>query len=127
MRDRYDEIKGKGAEVVVIGQGWPAMAADFKANRKLPFTLLVDQERATYKALEMKRASALEIFGPQVIARGALSFVKGHLQGMAPEGTSLRQLGGAVVVDRGGKVLLTQRSDDASDNISVDEILSVLP
>ena len=127
MRDRYDEIKAKGAEVVVIGQGWPAMAADFKAKRKLPFTLLVDQERATYKALELKRASALEIFGPQVIARGTLSFVKGHLQGMAPEGTSLRQLGGSVVVDRGGKVLLTQRSDDASDNISVDEILSALP
>src|SRR5687767_12954936 len=103
------------------------MAADFKVKRKIPFTLLVDQERTTYKALHLAKGSALEIFGPQVIARGTLSFVKGHLQGMAPQGTSLRQLGGALLVDRGGEVLLSQRAADASDNISVDEILEALP
>ena len=127
MRDRYDEIRAKGAELVAIGQGFPAMAADFKRKRKIPFTLLVDEDRTTYKALELNRGSAIDIFGPQVIAKGTLSFVKGHIQGMAPEGTSLRQLGGALVVDRGGKVLLTQRSEDASDNISVEEILTALP
>jgi hypothetical protein len=127
LRDRYDEIKGKGAELYAIGQGWPAMAADFKAKRKIPFTLLVDQERTTYKAMSLKRGTALEIFGPEVIAKGTLSFFKGNLQGNAPKGTSLRQLGGALVVDRGGEVLLSHQSADASDNIPVDEILAALP
>ena len=127
MRDRYDEIKAKGADVVAIGQGWPAMAADFKAKRKIPFTLLVDQERTSYKALELKRATALEIFGPEVIAKGTLSFFKGNLQGNAPKGTSLRQLGGALVVDKGGRVLLNHQAKDASDNVPVDDILAALP
>ena len=127
MRDRYDEIKAKGAEVVAIGQGWPAMAADFKAKRKIPFTLLVDQDRTTYKAMELKRGTALEILGPQVIAKGTLSFIKGHVQSNAPRGTSLRQLGGTLVVDRGGKVILSHQASDASDNLPVDEILAALP
>ena len=103
------------------------MAADFKQKRKIPFTLLVDEKRVTYRAMELAKGTALDIFGPQVIAKGTLSFVKGHLQGMAPEGTSLRQLGGALLVNSEGKVLLAHRAADASDNISVEELLTALP
>jgi hypothetical protein len=127
LRDRYDDIKARGAEVVAIGQGFPEMAADFKRKRKIPFPLLVDQDRVTYKAMSLGKGSALDIFGPQVLAKGTLSFVKGHLQGLAPEGTSMRQLGGALIVDRGGTVLLSHQSSDASDNLPVDHLIAALP
>jgi hypothetical protein len=127
LRDRYEDIKARGAEVVAIGQGSPEVAADFKKKRKIPFPLLVDQERLTYKTMGLPKGSALEIFGPQVLAKGTLTFVKGHLQGLAPEGTSLRQLGGALVVNRGGEVLLSHQSSDASDNLPVDQLIAALP
>ena len=127
MRDRYEDFRRKGAEVVAIGQGAPEMAADFKMKRKIPFPLLVDQERETYRAMELRKGSALDVFGPQVLAKGTLSFVRGNLQGLAPEGTSLRQLGGALIVDKGGRVLLSHESADASDNLPVDRLLEALP
>ncbi len=103
------------------------MAADFKSKRKIPFPLLVDQERVTYRAMQLARGTSLQIFGPLVIAKGSLPFVKGHLQGLAPKGTSVRQLGGVLVLDRGGKVLLSHQSADAADNLPVDRLIDALP
>ncbi len=113
----------KGAEVVTIGMGLPAMAADFKEKQQIPFRLLVDQGKETYEALELDR-SALAATGPQVWLKGAKSILKGH--GLAPAKQDWQQLGGALVVDRGGEVLLAHRAKDAADNAPVRSLLDAL-
>jgi hypothetical protein len=127
LRDRYEDVKARGAEIVAIGQGFPEMAADFKRKRKIPFPLLVDRDRVSYKAMGLPKGSVMDAFAPHMLARGTLSFVKGHPQGLTPEGSSVKQLGGVLVVDRGGKVLLAHQSKDASDNLSVEVLIAALP
>jgi peroxiredoxin len=124
LRDYEEDFRAKGAEVVAIGMGIPAMAADFKEKQDIPFRLLVDQEKRTYKALDLDR-SVMAATGPQVWLKGARSILKGH--GMAPAQQDWQQLGGALVVDRGGRVLLAHRAKDAADNAPVRRLLEALP
>jgi len=113
--------------VVAIGQGLPAMAADFKKKFKIPHPLLVDQKRTTYKALQLKKGKARDIVNPGVLAKGTLEVLKGNIQGVAPKGTSMTQLGGVVIVDKGGEIVFTHRSQNAADNLPVDEVMASLP
>lgn len=124
MRDYADDFRAKGAEVVTIGMGIPAMAADFKEKQNIPFRLLVDQEQKTYRALDLER-SALAATGPQVWLRGARSILKGH--GMSRAQQDWQQLGGSMVVDTGGNVLLVHRASDAADNAPARRLLEALP
>ncbi len=103
------------------------MAADFKKRFNIPFTLLVDQDRRTYKAFGLARASAAQLIGPGVLARGAISVLKGNIQGIPPKGTDPMQLGGVAVVDKGGEVLFVHRSKTTADNIPLDEVVAALP
>ena len=126
MRRRYDEIKAKGAEVVAVGMGFPELAAEFRTKFRIPFPLLVDHGRVTYKSVGLARGSFNDVMGPAVVAKGAVEFVKGNLQALPPKGTDRMQLGGVAVVDKGGEVLLVHRSKTSADNIPVDTILEAL-
>jgi peroxiredoxin len=124
LRDDVGQFQSKGAKLVAIGMGLPAMAADFKEKQNIPFLLLVDQERKTYKALELER-SLLAATGPQVWLKGAKSLLKGH--GVARAEQDWQQLGGSMVVARGGEVLLIHRASDSADNAPVKRLLEALP
>jgi peroxiredoxin len=123
LRDHVDEFTSRGAEIIAIGMGLPAMAADFKDKQDIPFRLLVDPEKATYKALALDRSPAAAA-GPQVWLRGAKSLLKGH--GIAPAKQDWQQLGGAMVVAPGGEVLHAHRAKDAADNLPVRKLLEAL-
>ena len=123
MRDSKEDFDARGAEIVAIGMGIPAMAKDFKEKQDIPFTLLVDPGQASYKALSLKR-SATGAAGPQVWFKGAMNIL-GH--GIRPAKQDWKQLGGALVVDRGGRVLLVHQAEDSSDNAPVGRLLEALP
>ena len=124
MRDEHDEIKGLGAEVVAIGMGRPDMAADFAEKSDIPFLLLVDHDRQTYRALEIKRGSPWDVLGPAVWIRGIKGIVQGH--GAAPAKQDVMQMGGTAIVEQGGTIRYLHRSDGASDNLPVAEIMEQL-
>lgn len=125
MRGRYGEFQQKGAEVAAIGMGVPEMAADFRDKQDVPFPLLVDRTKETYRALEMKRGTLWEVAGPPVWLRYAKGMLSGH--GVAKPKQDPLQMGGVLVVERGGDVLYEFRSSTSSDNPPVDEVLAALP
>ncbi|MDQ3915373.1 MAG: AhpC/TSA family protein [Actinomycetota bacterium] len=127
MRDRYEDFRAKGAEIAAIGMGLTAMAADFKEKQGIPFPLLVDRRRETHRAFELQRGTLLEVAGPRQVARGIKSFLTGNVQGRPAPKQDVLQLGGAMVIDRGGDVLYTHRARSADDNASADELLEALP
>lgn len=100
------------------------MAAHFRDEQAIPFTLLVDRRKESYRALELARGSLMELVGPQVWLAGAKSLLSGYRQ-QAPKQDAY-QLGGALVIAPGGDVRYRHRAKDASDNAPVSDLLAAL-
>lgn len=126
MRTRYDEIKAAGAELVSIGMGWPAAAADFRDQHDIPFPVIVDHTKETYRALDLGRGSLWQILGPPVWLRAAKSFAAGHGMTPKPKQDPL-QLGGVIVAGSGGEIVYSYASRSSSDNPPTDEVIAAIP
>lgn len=124
MRGHYDEVKAKGAEVVAIGMGIPEMAADFRDKQDIPFRLLVDRTKQTYRALEIPRGNLWQLVGPQPVLRGMRNLLTGNWQGIVRQDPY--QLGGTAIVEPSGEIRYLHRAKDSSDNYPVGEILARL-
>ncbi len=124
MRKHYDEIRSTGAEVVAIGMGWPEAAADFRDKHDIPFPVLLDRKKESYRALQLSRGGFTELYGPKVAARAVGSMLRGNAQTLPKQ--DYRQLGGTVVVAAGGDLRYVHRAGDASDNAPIDEVLAAL-
>lgn len=126
MRTRYDEIKAQGAELVSIGMGWPAAAADFREQHDVPFPVIVDHTKQTYRALEMRRGNAWQVLGPPVWIRGVKSLLTGHGLTPKPKQDPL-QMGGVIVADKGGEIVWRYVSAVSSDNPPTDDVIAAIP
>ncbi len=98
-------------------------AARFKHSRRIPFPLLVDKTKNTYRALDAASSVAGAV-GPRVWLKGAKALLTGH--GMAPARQDWRQMGATAVVAPGGEVIYLHRSKNASDNPPVADLLRAL-
>ena len=97
-------------------------ARRFKHKYELPFTVLVDKKRESYRMLGLKRGSVSDVMGPRVWAKGIKSVVKNG-QGVPKEDPY--QLGGVAIV-KDGKVTFVHRSETSSDNLSTQALLEAL-
>jgi prostamide/prostaglandin F2alpha synthase len=121
-REEFDDA---GARLVLIGQLTPRHAAHFRRRHELELPVLADDQRESYKAAGAKIATMTELFGPKVVAKGALTSARtGLFQGRTIGNSA--QLGGALVIAPDGAVVWSHMSEDASDNASPDEILAAV-
>lgn len=123
MRDHHEELTASGARVIAVGMGWPEMAAHFKREFDIPFTLLVDHDRETYQALGLARANPWNVYGPPVWIEGIRSILN---HGNKIPKQDPFQLGGAVVAEKGGEILFVYRSKASSDVPPVDRLISTV-
>jgi peroxiredoxin len=126
LSDRYEEFTERGASIVAIGMGRPDMAAHFRDEREIPFPLIVDHDKETYRALEMKRGNLWDVSGPQNWGRFAKGIVKGHGVDVRVKQDPL-QMGGAIVVDPGGEIRYVFRGSSAKETPDIEELLDALP
>ncbi len=118
-----DRFEDAGVRLVVIGQGKPGLAAKFREDFRLEgLELLVDPKREVYAKAGAKVATLGELLGPSAVGKGILTAVRerkvqGTVQGHPA------QLGGALVVARGGDVVLAHMSENPADNAAVDRLL----
>lgn len=122
MRDRWEEITSTGATVAAIGMGQVEMAAHFREEQDIPFPLIVDRKKETYRALEVARGSLLDVAGPSVWLQAVKNITKGHPPFKRPQQDAL-QLGATAIVKPGGEIAHLHRSKDSSDNYPVDEVI----
>ena len=125
MSGREQEFTQKGAGLAAIGMGIPEMAADFRDKQEIAFPLLVDRTKQTYRALEMKRGTLWDVTGPKNWPRFLKGLVTGH--GVDKPKQDPLQMGGVLIVDKGGKVVYEFRASVAADTPPVDEVLDALP
>ena len=54
MRERYDEIRGKGIELLALAPGSLEQTAAFAVADALPFPLLADPDLAVYRTYQVE-------------------------------------------------------------------------
>ena len=132
---RRDEalFRGAGADVVLIGHGNHEDAQAFLQAKRVPFPLLLDPDRAAYRAYGLTQGKVMQVLSP----RTALPWLRAEL---SPEtrqhglkGGSFMQMPGTFVVDtggvvrfRGGLIQFAHRNKHVADSPANDDILRVV-
>jgi len=119
------EFENAGATLTLIGQATPRHAAQFRRRQGIQLPVLADEERVSYEAAGAKVAGITDLFGPKVIAKGAVAGVRNKSIQTRTIGNTA-QLGGVLVVRPDGTVAWSHMSTDAGDNASPEEILEAI-
>jgi peroxiredoxin len=117
LRQGQARFEGAGAQIVVIGMGDPAETVTFKKEIGLKFPMLSDTGAKSYTAAKMGQLQAKEELKPRNVGAFFTEIFKGNRGGKIVG--KVRQLGGAVVVDKNGLVHFSYRSRSMSDNADV--------
>jgi hypothetical protein len=109
--------------LAVIGQGTLAQGVDFEAKQGKGLRSLVDTGRRSYNVMEFVHGSNLrQITMATLKGIGAAS--RGHIQ-VRTQGDA-QQMGGTLVVARGGRPVYYYKSDYAGDHPPLDDVLTAL-
>jgi hypothetical protein len=117
-------IHASGAELVFIGNGNRHFAAGFRDELRLQTPLYVDTKRDAYRALGMKRSFA-SIFSPRAVKSMVRAWRAGYRQ-KGVQGDAW-QMGGVLVVRKGGEVAYSYLADAPGDHPPVADVLAALP
>ena len=123
MRDRVGEIRARGGELAIVGNGGPSFAAAFREDQGIDGPLLVDPELRAYRAAGLRRGR-VEILSPR-LASNALRAFRGGYRQVGVQGDPW-QLGGVFVIRPGGALAYRHLSREAGDHPPVDEIVAAL-
>jgi uncharacterized membrane protein len=119
------EFESAGVPLVLIGQATPRHAAHFRRRMGIELPVLADPRRTSYRAAGAKVGTVSELLGPRSVRSGIARSIRSG--GRVRQGRTIghpAQLGGAMVIARGGAVAWSHMSDDASDNAPPEEILA---
>ncbi len=123
MRDVEPEIRALGGELVVVGNGSVAQAAQFHKEMKLHFRLLTDPGLKSYEAAGFRRGVSTTL-SVQVLTKGIQAFREGFRQ-TSTQGDPFQQ-GGAFVVASGGELKYQFVSQKAGEHPEPSQLLAAI-
>ena len=124
MRDRIEEIRKLGAELVAVGTGRPEQVADFIENEQVNFLVLSDEKAEAANAASIETASIFRLFHPNSFAPTLHAWKAGHRIGSS--GRRVTQLGASFVVGPGAKVHYEHYDEHPADHAPLAEIFAAL-
>lgn len=126
MRERYDEIQGRGADVVAIGTGDLRYAAAFVEDEHVPFTILVDGDAEAARLAAVPKVGFLKlVFNPKSWPGSKRARRAGHRIHKA--GKRVTQLGATFVLGPGDALRYEHVDEHSADHAPLDEVLAALP
>jgi peroxiredoxin len=126
LRDRYDEVRGRGAEVVAVGTGDRRYAAAFTAEEDVPFPVLVDDRAVAARAAAVRRVGMVRLLADRRSWPGTRrARAAGHRVHRA--GKRVTQLGATFVLGPGAEVRYAHVDDHSADHAPIDDVLASLP
>ncbi len=118
---RLPELQRLGVAVVFVGNGPPADLAAFVRRLALAdrgVTVVTDPSLAAFQAAELRRP---RFPGLRVIAEALRELAAGYAPGrVIGDG---RQLGGALLIDEGGRIVAHYRSRSPGDLVDASDIV----
>jgi peroxiredoxin len=118
------DFDSEGVGLVLIGQKTPRHATEFRRRHGIELPILADQRRDTYRAAGARMGRLGELLGPRSVVAGISKAFRSR--GKIRQGRvigSAAQLGGALVIAPGGRILWSHKSENAADSASAEELL----
>ncbi|MEO1059802.1 MAG: peroxiredoxin-like family protein [Actinomycetota bacterium] len=128
MRDRLDEL-GPTTRVALITFTDTELITSYRLEHELPFPVLTDPERTTYRAYGLERGSLTSVWGWRAARRYLEIFRRNGLRAvrsLARPTEDTRQLGGDFVVGADGRLVFAFRGEGPHDRPSVDELVAAV-
>jgi peroxiredoxin len=126
LRERYEEIQGRGADVVAIGTGDLRYAAAFVEDEHVPFTVLVDDDAEAARLAAVPKVGFLKlVLNPRSWPGSKRARRAGHRIHKA--GKRVTQLGATFVVGPGDALRYEHVDEHSADHAPLDEVLAALP
>jgi peroxiredoxin len=126
VQEHSQEIRQLGAEVLVVTQGQPALLAMFLREQSVPFPVVGDPTRDTYRAFGLERTTWWKILRPASIFRYLKLIFRGWKPRRPNEGEDVLQLGGDFILDSQGRLVYARRSAEPTDRPRVEELLDAI-
>ena len=124
LRRDYDRFGEAGLHLVAVGQGTPEEGAQFQRRLKLPYPILVDADRAAYRAYGLREGTSKEMTGPRVGIAFFRSLLRGHRPGGVGQHGNISQLHGEFLIDREGILRYAVRPTRPSDIPATDDLIA---
>lgn len=123
MRGIIPEIRKRGAELVVVGNGKAFFARAFRDEMQLEAPILLDPDLVAYQAAGLRRG-----MGASMVVRSALAGVRALAKGYRQTKTAGDpwQQGGVFVIRPGGEVAFAHVNEHAGDHASNERVLAAL-
>jgi len=125
LRERYDEIRQRGAEVVAVGTGDARYAAAFVDDEDVPFPVLVDDGGDAAQVASLRRARPWSLFDPRSFGGARRAHRAGYR--IHRSGKRVTQLGATFVVGPGDTVRYEHLDAHTADHAPLDKVLAALP
>ena len=131
-REALKDLAGRREDILKRGYGMAVVTmSDATENARMAeeygltdASWIADPDRVLYRALDLRRGSFLQLFGPVVFFRGIAAALKGH--GIGPLGGDGFQMPGAFVLHN-GKVIREFRHARASDRPDFSSLACEIP
>ena len=120
MGDRLGELEG--VAVVLVTFTAQRNLRGYRARLALPYPVLADEARVTYRAYGLGRGPLWRVWGPATV-RAYARLVRRGAQMHRPSEDTL-QLGGDFVVGPDGRLVYCYRSRSPADRPPVDELVA---
>jgi peroxiredoxin len=126
LRSQYDEITGRGAEVVAVGTGDQRYAQAFVADEDIPFPVLVDDDAAAARAASIKKVNPFTLVLDPRSVPGALQAYRDGYR-IKKSGKRVNQLGATFVIGPGSKLRYEHLDEHTADHAPLEDVLAALP
>ena len=124
MRERHDEIKGLGADIVAIGTGDRRYAEAFVRDERIPFAVLVDDDALAANAASLKTLNWFQLLHPRTWKATRATSKRGYHVHKA--GRRVKQIGATFVIGAGDQMRYEHMDFDSTDHADVDDVIAVL-
>ena len=124
MREHYDDIKTRGADIVAVGTGDRRYAEAFVREERIPFLVLVDDDASAAHAASLRTLNWFQLLHPRTWKASRETSKRGYHVHKA--GKRVRQIGATFVIGAGDRVRYEHMDSDSTDHASIEEVLAAL-
>ena len=124
LRDRYEDMKAHGTDLVAIGTGDVRYAAAFVRDEHIPYLVLVDDHAEAARAAAVNVASWYRLLHPSTWRASIEAWRRGARIHKA--GKRVTQLGATFVIGPGDHVRYSHVDADSTDHAPVPDIFAAV-